>query len=261
MLFTMRLFMLTWDRWQNDLEPPPPREYLLYMLAPPLILFPPYMLFIPFFTGFRDRVRPGLTVGQAQRAGKKIALALAFAGLRGAMHAAPAPPQPLTLYWDLVRHVLDAAVFAHLVIALLSLHGIEERMPLDRPLLTTRFLQFWQRYQVHQKDAQVFLFFVPALLRLRRLDRYAAFWLATAWTMLVGNSVIHIATRYLFLPNTWDRIEWAVVTNLIMTVALAAEMCVDEWRSRHPSSRRPRAVGAAFGWAITQTLAALATGL
>jgi hypothetical protein len=217
------------------------------------------MLFIPFFTGFGDRLRPGLTVAQARRAGWNLALALAFAGLRGAMHVAPTPPQPITLYWDLVRHVLDAAAFAHLVIALLSLHGIEERMPLDRPLLATRFLEFWQRFQVHQKDAQVFLFFAPALLRLRRLDRYAAFWLATAWTMLVGNSVIHIVTRYFFLPNTWDRIAWVLVSNLIMTVALATEMCADEWRRRHPSSRRPRRV--LLGWAVTQTLAALATGL
>jgi hypothetical protein len=259
MMFSLRLMMYAWDRVQNDYERPPLLDYLVYMLPAPLVVVPPYMIIIPSFSGFAARIRPGLTPARLRAIGRHLAFAALFGGLRGGFEAIGYEPHGVPwLYWNLVRSVVTAAAYAHAFMALLQLHGIDERLPLVRPLLARRFVQYWGRYQVHQKDAQVFLFFTPALLRLRRRNRYVALIVATAWTMMVGNTLLHVASRYCFLPATWDRVCWVLMTNAVMTVGLAAEMCIDEWRSRH----RPLAPAHPPGllsWAITLTLAAIAS--
>jgi hypothetical protein len=173
------------------------------------------------------------------------------AGIR-AEHADPA-----TMYWRLLANVLGLAAIAHLLIPMLLLHGIEERLPLYRPLLATRFVELWQRFSVHLKDAQVFLFYTPALLRLRRGNRYLAIVLATFWTIVVGNTLIHAAVSHCFLPDPARWIGWALVANTVMAAALAADLCYEErWRrrGRRPPRTLPRL---AIGWLLTMTVASV----
>jgi hypothetical protein len=261
MIFTLRMVMYGWDRWQHELERPPLADYLLYMLPAPLVIMPPYLLIIPMFSGFTARIQPGLTRARVARIGKHLALALVFGGLRGAI-------EPTGIDHNLFGHlpgaVLVAAAYAHAFMALLQLHGIDERLPLVRPLLATRFITYWTRYQVHQKDVQVTLFFTPAVLVLRRWNRYLAITLAVSWTMLAGNTLLHVVSRYCFLPSLWGRVRWVLLTNVVMAAALAIEMCLDEHRARRRVaglSAQPLLRGwwgAVVGWAITMTLAAIA---
>jgi hypothetical protein len=267
MIFTMRMLMYAWDRWQNDLERPPLFEYLFYMLPAPLVVMPPYMLIIPAFGNFARRFAPGLSAHRVGQIARHLALCALFGGVRASFaligiegHGAA------SLYLNLLSGVSAAATYAHGFIALLLLHGIDERLPLVRPLLATRFLTYWTRYQVHQKDAQVFLFFTPALLRLRRHDRYLVIVLATAWTMIFGNTFIHVAVRYCFWTDSspWRRTGWVIVTNVIMTCALATELCLDEYRARQRAAGRVVRISAlwprrALAWAITMSLAAIAS--
>lgn len=262
MMFSLRMIVFAWDRWQNELERAPLAEYLVYMLPAPLVIVPPYLAIIPMFAGFAGRIELGLTAPRVRRIARHAGLAMVFGAMRGGVEVSGVDPGGAAwLYWHLLGSVLVAAAYAHLFLALLLLHGIDDRLPLDRPLLATRFTAYWTRFQVHQKDAQVLLFFTPALLRLRRWNRYLAIAAATAWTMLVGNTALHLASRYCFLPATWDRVRWVLVTNAVMAAALAVELCMDELRARRRAAggpdppRLPRVVG----WAITMTLAAIAS--
>jgi len=118
-------------------------------------------------------------------------------------------------------------------------------------------VQLWQRFNVHLKDAQVFLFYTPALLLLRRRNRYLAIALASAWTMLIGNTLLHIAARYCFLPDPARRIGWALAGNAVLAAALAADLCYEEWRYRRAAPPARSAPRRALGWALTMTLAAI----
>jgi hypothetical protein len=260
MMFALRLIVFTYDRWQSEDAPTPLGDYLEYMLPAPLVIVPPFLVIIPMFDGFGARVRPALTPARLRAIGQHLALAAGFGALRAGMdhlglrgeHADPA-----TMYGRFLANVLGLAAIAHVVIPMLLLHGIEERLPLDRPLLATRFVELWQRLGVHLKDAQVFLFYTPALLRLRRGNRYAAIVLATFWTILVGNTLLHAAVLYVFLPDPAARLGWAIAANAVLAAALAADLCYEErWnrRGRRPPRTVPRVV---IGWLVTMTLAAV----
>lgn len=254
--FGLRLIVFTYDRWQQASEPTPPLDLFAYLLLPPLVLVTPYMAFIPLFGGFFAKLQPGLTRARLRRVGKHLALAAALGAMRYGMHLVDGGrPDPM-IYWKLVRNILDFATLAHVSLALLLLHGVEERAPLDRPLLATRFVELWQRFGSHLKDAQVFLFFVPALLRLRRANRYAAIATATVFTMVVGNTLLHVAVSYCFQPNTAEMIGRALIANTIMAVALAVDLCLEEYWQRR-GGRPPRTpLQLALGWAVTMTIAA-----
>ena len=259
MMFGMRLIVFAYDRWQHDFERVPLRDFLVFVLPAPLVILPPYFAIIPMFGGFADRVRPDLSAARLRACGRHFAWAALFGALRGAMGLAGLGADdlvpPAWACWKFVANVLDVATLAHVLIPLLLLHGIEERLPLLRPLFATRIVQFWQRFGVHQKDAQVFLFYTPALLRLRRGNRYLAIVLATIWTLVVGNTLLHLAIRTCFLPDTWDRLGWALAANAVMGAALAADLCYEEWWSRR-GARPPRTVPRlAIGWVLTMTVA------
>ena len=256
LIFTLRMIMFAWDRWQNDFEPAAFRDYVIYMAPAPLVVMPPYFLIIPVFSGFNDRFEHGLTRAKVRRIVRHLGWAALFGGMRAAVDPTGIDHN---LFGHLVAGVMVAGAYAHGYIALLLVHGIDERLPLVRPLLATRFVDYWSRYQVHQKDAQMFLFFTPALLKLRRKNRYFAIAMATTWTMLVGNTFLHVATRYCFMPGLYERVRWLMVINIVMAAALAVEMCIDEYRrrARKPSSKPTRPVIAAR-WAITMCLAAIA---
>jgi hypothetical protein len=82
MIFTMRMLMYAWDRWQNDLERPPLFEYLFYMLPAPLVVMPPYMLIIPAFGNFARRFAPGLSAHRVGQIARHLALCALFGGVR-----------------------------------------------------------------------------------------------------------------------------------------------------------------------------------
>jgi len=263
-LFTMRLIMFGYDRWQNEHEPTQLLDFLAFMLPAPLVIVPPYMAIIPMFGGFQAKLVPGLTPARLRTVGKHLALAVVFGAMRAGMEYLDlrgAQAQFETMHWRLIANIVGLATLAHLLIPLLLLHGIEERMPLNRPLLATRFMELWQRFSVHLKDAQVFLFYTPALLRLRRGNRYLAIVLATAWTMIIGNTLLHIVVRYCFLPDTAQKIGWALIANTLMAIALAADLCYEEsWNRR--GSRPPRTFARlVIGWVLTMTLAAVVATL
>jgi hypothetical protein len=251
MLFGVRMVVLAYDRWQHAPAATPLGDVLAYLLPAPLVMFPPYMTFIPLFGGFAQNIAPGLTRARLVRIARHVALAAAFGGLRLALAYVDAP----TMYGRFLGMVLEFAAFAHLVLPLLLLHGIDLAPPLDRPLLATRYVELWQRYASHQKDAQVFLFYTPALLRLRRLNRYVAITLATLWTLVIGSTLLHLVARYCFVPDAAPAIGRMIAANVLMGAVLAFDLCHEEYRRRTGAPPRSPA-RLALGWAVTMTIAA-----
>jgi hypothetical protein len=256
-MFAMRCAVYAYERWQDD-TPVPLADYLAYMLVAPLIVIPPYMAFIPLFGGFAGCVIAPSSV-HLRTAARHVVWAAVFAGVLVAYRWTKSElelPGFLAFYGRLGAEFLDFAALVHLVLAALLVHGVELSSPIDRPAAATSFLELWRRFGRHLRDAQLFLFYSPALLRLRHRGRYTALVLATAWTMIIGNTLVHVAIRYCFLPDPWSRIGWSLVANTLMAVALAVELCIAERRRHVRDAREPSVVGSLVGWASTMTLAA-----
>ncbi len=252
-MFGMRLAVYSYERYQNDTAVSLV-AFLVYILPAPLIVIPPYMAIVPRFGAFAaDVSQPRL-----REAARHLALAGAFAAILAAhRYLVGTDVRPLAYpFVHLVAELLDFAALVHLVMAALLVHGLEVTPPIDRPALATSFLELWRRFGTHLRDAQLFLFYTPAILRLRRVNRYLAIVLATTWTMVIGNTVLHVAIRYCFLADPWPRIGWALVANGVMTIALACELCLGEWRRRRGVEPEVTAVRRVVGWAATMTLAA-----
>ena len=259
-MFGLRLAVYGYERWQDD-EPVALEKFLAYMLIAPLVVVPPYMAFAPLFTSYEPAAPSRARLFAAIR---HLVLASVFGGLLWAVHGAIAwhsldDVAALRFYGRLVVELLTFAALVHLVLAALLVHGVELRSPIDRPVLATSFVELWRRFGAHLRDAQMFLFFTPAMLVLRRMNRYAVLILASAWTMVIGNTVLHVALRYCFLADPWPRIGAALVANSVMAIAIAAELCLEERRRRRGTSRTRW--GRAVGWAVAMTLAALVLAL
>ena len=251
-MFGMRIAVYAYERWQDE-TPVSLEAFLAYMLVAPLVVVPPYMAFVPLFATSDP---PAPSRARLTAAGRHFVLALLFgAGLLGARALVALAHDPVApFYGRLVVELLDFATLVHLVLAALLAHGIELRSPIDRPALATSFLDLWRRFGVHLRDAQMFLFFTPAMLWLRRANRYLVLVLASAWTMIVGNTLLHVAIRYCFLAHPWERIQAALVANTLAAIAIAIELCLEERRRR--LGREQAAWARVVGWAIAMTLAA-----
>lgn len=239
MLFVPRMLVAGYDRWQHRSEATPIGDLLLYMLPAPLVVFPPYLTFLPMYGGFGTKLVPGMPRERLVRILRHAALAAVFGGAMVGLHAVGEP----VLYGKLLRLVLEFAAFAHLVMALLVMHGIELAPPLDRPLAATRYTELWSRFASHQRDAQVFLFYTPALLRLRRRGKVVATVGAALWTLVVGSTLLHLLARYAWEPDA-VLVARMAIANVLMGVVLAIDLLLPAPRHRW------------LGWAVTLTLAA-----
>ena len=266
MLFSMRLLMYGWNHSQNNFPREDIVDFLVYVLAAPLLVILPYMLFVPFPGKFVERIEVRFTEARSRRILFHLALGAAMTAVDIGVRVFLNEHGPRSFsQWVAVNYgleILSFARMAHVVVALLLLHGIDDRLPMQNPLLATDFAQFWRRFQIHQKDVQVALFYNPALIWLRRSNRYLAIFLAVAWTLFVGNLLIHVLSRYMYNPSIWlpkimSRLVFAAVGSLV----LGATLCLQEWRRR---TRHPAPSGGVIGrlylvacWAATQTFNAL----
>lgn len=250
-MFGMRLAVYGYERWQDE-TPASLADFLSYVLLAPLIVIPPYMAFIPLFGVFTS-APSAPSFARIAAAARHAVLAALFAIAYLALRTYLVEPPYLRYYGRFIAELLDFAALAHLVLAVLLVHGIELRSPIDRPALATSFLDLWRRFGGHLREAQMFLFFTPAMLVLRRANRYLVLVLASAWTMIVGNTLLHVALRYCFLADPWKRIVAALCANTIMAAVIAIELCLDEHRRRRGGPSKAPAVA---GWATTMTIAA-----
>jgi hypothetical protein len=262
MLFGLRLIRYAWDQHQHDYPARSPVDFFTYMLAPPLVFTFPYMLFIPAPKPFVASLSPRLSERRARRALFQLALAFVMIGITVGM--AKVIPQStsrfLRMYQVYVFEIVEIARLAHLVFALLLLHGFDTQQPINAPLLATNFVEMWHRYTIHQKDLQMTLFYAPALIALRRKNRYLAICGAVAWTLFFGNMVVHVLVRYMYNPSRWAPLVTArLIFFGVGTLVLAATLCLQEWRRRTRRVLPKGIIGhgyTAICWAGTQTLTA-----
>lgn len=266
MFFTMRLMLYAWEQHQNGYPPRSALDFSVYMLAAPLLFTYPYMLFIPN-PSIVEKIEPRLTERTGRRVLAYLTLGLAMNGALWLLSMFRVPPLTMAgaITANYVLHIVQLGRLAHIVFALLVLHGIHDRVPLNAPLLATDFVDMWRRYQIHQKDLQVTLFYNPALIAFRRANRYVAITVAVFWTMFVGNLVIHSLARYSYTPGRWLPLLWS---RLIFFAAggtvLAATLCLQEWRrrKRHPVPKGWLGRGyTAVCWILTQSFTAVLMNL
>jgi hypothetical protein len=261
-LFSMRLVMVTWDKWQHDWPRGRFSDYALYLLSPPLLVHPPYVVIIPFYERHGAAFAPRLTSERARRAIGQLGTGLAAHLVYWLVRWQVGVPHGVVLRCavDYVLFILAVARVAHIAYGLLLFHGFDDRPPIRAPLLATDFVEMWNRFQAHQKDMQVALFFTPVLIRLRRANRYVAILAATAMTMFVGNLFIHFLVRYVYSLETVTRrllplYEFFLVSFVVLSVTLSLQ----EWRRRTKRKPRRGALGLAYTlgcWAATQALVA-----
>ncbi len=264
LLFTCRLMLYAWDKWQRGWPKGDLGDFLFHFAAPPLLAFPPYVVIIPFYGTYAKHFAPRLTLARAREAFAQVGLgllaAVAIVGVKVWVHV----PGALAVFVTYSVMILRVGALAHVAHGLLLLHGLIDRAPLDRPFLATNYVEVWSRFQVHQKDMQLAMFYTPVLLRLRRTNRYVAITGATAVTMLVGNLAIHSLSRYIYGPGQ-------VVQHLpemygffgLSFVVLAVSLCFQEWQRR---TRRKPPTGilgvlyVAVTWAVTLAFTAALMG-
>ncbi len=267
-LYGVRFLVYAWEKWQRGYPKGSLGDYLFYVLSPPLITFPPYLVIIPFYGEHGRNLHPRMTARRALVAFKHVGLAAALALLASPpILAWVRSTHPDQHWWGrpegFAQGVAAVGASAHAAYALLLLHGIAERPPLRWPLLSTSYLELWQRYQIHQKDLQVAFFYNPLLMRLRRRNRYLAITAAVAVTMLIGNPIIHVLARYLYdWPAIPARLLHITYFNAASTVLLAGGLCLQEWRKRNrrsPPEGILAVVWGIAGWALTMACVSFLT--
>lgn len=255
LLFGMRLAIFLYDRWQNRHDEELLGDYLVYLLPAPLIIVVPYLAIIPLFDRFAPSLVFGITPEKLRLAGSHLLRAVLY----GSAYALASQWEPIGIvgiYGSLLRAILELGALASIALALLVLHGAVERPAIDQPWRATRISELWRRFGLHLRDALMFLFYTPALLRMRRWNRYLRIVLAVGWTVLVGNTLLHVVLRYAYLDDGLARTWHAVLGNAVLAIALAVDLCHQEWRRDAPE--RASSVRAIAGWALTFTIAAVA---
>jgi hypothetical protein len=262
-MFSARLMMYAWDKWQRGWPRGAAGEFLLYFMSPPLIVFPPFLVFIPFYEKHAATFAPRLTAERTRLAMGHVGTGLCAHFLLEIVrwHSVNVHGWLTTRYVGYVMMILGIARLAHVAYGLLLLHGFIDRAPIRAPLLGTDLVEMWNRLSSHQKDMQVSLFYAPTIIRLRRKNRYVAIVAATALTLLVGNLVIHFLSRYIYgLEGFASRLVPLYAFFFVGFVAIAATLCLQEWR-RRTKRQPPRGVlGLAYTvvcWAATQTVLAV----
>lgn len=256
LLFGMRLAIVSYDRWQNRETKTTLGDFLVYVLPAPLIIVVPYLAIIPLYDRFSSRLSFGLTIAKLELATWQ----LFRAALAGGAYLAASQWQPegiVGMYWSLLLALLELAAVGYIALPLLALHGVVERSPLDEPWRATRISELWRRYGVHLRDALWFLFYAPALLRMRRWNRYARVIGATWWTVFVGNTLLHVVLRYAYLDDGWERTQHALLGNAVLATVLVLDYCHLEWRGAGPRSLARQIIGGVVAF----TLAALVSAV
>lgn len=260
LLFGMRLIIFTYDRWQNRHESEVlVGDFLIYVLPAPLIVVVPYFAIIPMFSTFATRFDVGLDRDKLGLAAAQLTVGAAAGVVYGAMTLWH-PPGVFEMYWSLVQAIFELTVVACLAVALAGLHGIPLQHPVEGPFISTRVSELWRRTNLHLRDALFFLFYTPAALRLRRIDRFARIALVTGWTVLVGNTLLHVVLRYAYLDDGWSRTQHALVGNAVLAVAITLDLWHLEWHHDAPVSERSL-VRSIAGGVIAFTVAAFAASL
>jgi hypothetical protein len=225
----------------------------LYYLAAPLAVIHPYLCFVPWL----DEVAEGRALApQWQRALQQLGWAALYTGLAcGLPLVRPWTPIAVATFMDTLFAV---GQLVHVIHALMLLHGFACRDPIHWPLASSSYLDFWRRFQVHLKDVQVMLFYLPLMMRLRRWNRFLAIAVSLAVTLIVFNTAVHVCTRYVFVADVGRRAGWALAVNAVNWAVLAASLCVVELRQRAKAGAVP-AFARALGWVGTLALAAVTT--
>jgi hypothetical protein len=258
MLFSLRLIVYAWEQWQTDFPRGEPGRFALYVLSPPLLVLPPYIAIIPFYRRHFAQWTPGPTQGRALL--KHLGLALVWTGVvLGLERLRPwlsrVDFDPLDVIHGFILLVGRIARLAHLVQALLYWHGFSDRAPIDKPLIARSYVEFWTRFQIHQKDVQVALFYNPTMLAFRKRNRYLAIIAAAAVTLFIGNLALHFVARYAWEGSAWlSRLPNLSAFYGLGFAVLAANLCLLEWRARHKRKPPTGAFGVIYSavtWLMT----------
>jgi hypothetical protein len=237
-LFHVRMLVYAWEKWQSGFPRGRIGDYALYFLSPPLVVFPPYVGIIPFFGRHAARFAPRLNRARGLLGMRHLGWGLFHSLLFLAMKRLSSDGQIgglafLQVYWLFLLQLTQIAGLMHVVYGLLVLHGFVDRPPIARPLTARTYVEFWQRFPVHQKDLQVAVFYNPVLLRMRRRSRYLAIAAAVAAPMFFGNFALHYVVRYVYdWQHCVPRLSGLILFFGASFVVLTASLWVAEWRTR-----------------------------
>jgi hypothetical protein len=231
------------------------RRVSLFYLVPPLAVFHPYLCYVPWLKEI-DADGPSAGPAPWRRGLVHFGWALAYSGLLALLGRQAGWPVPRLL--SFLTILFGVGQLVHVIHALLLLHGFECRVPIRWPLASTSYLEYWSRFQIHQKDLQVSLFYLPLMMRLRRINRFSAIAVALALTLIGWNTLLHVCSRYAFGAELSARTAWALEINCVNWAALTAALCIFELRRRRQAPP-PHRAWLALGWLGTMALAIVTT--
>lgn len=151
-----------------------------------------------------------------------------------------------SIYIELLRQVLIAAVYGHVIVGTLRLFGFNIFRATYKPLLAQTVVQFWGRFDYYFKEVLVDFFFLPTFAKHFRKWPALRIFAAVFAAAVVGNMYLHIIEFGIFhggalVLGDYQAIWAAMNSRLFYCVLLAVGIFVSMRREQSRSRVAPSA--------------------
>jgi len=147
-----------------------------------------------------------------------------------------------SIYFELVREVLETAAYGHTIIGVLRLFGFNVFRSTYKPLLAETIVAFWGRFDYYFKEVLVDFFFLPVFASCFRKHPGLRMFAAVFAAAFIGNMYVHLLAveprAILFLGDfeaLWAALHSRVFYSLLLTIGIFVSMR----REQRSGGRRP----------------------
>jgi hypothetical protein len=152
----------------------------------------------------------------------------------------------VSIYLELVRQVLVAGVYGHVIVGVLRIFGFNIFRATYKPLLSETVVQFWGRFDYYFKEVLVDFFFLPTFAKGFRKRPALRMFTAVFAAAVVGNMYLHIIQFGIFgggalVLADFDAIWSAFDSRLFYCVLLALGIFISMRREQQRAGVAPAA--------------------
>ncbi len=156
-----------------------------------------------------------------------------------------------SIYFELIRSVLNVAVTGHIIIGTLRIVGFNVFRNTYKPLLAESIVEFWNRYYFYFKELLVDFFFYPTYLRCTWAPPRLRMFLAVFAAAFAGNMYYHILAHpqtvlavdaVAFWTQWGPRFVYCLLLALGIWVSMLRQQARRKEGARHSRVARIRAI-------------------
>jgi hypothetical protein len=150
----------------------------------------------------------------------------------------------VSIYVELLRQVLVAAVYGHTIVGVLRLFGFNIFRATYKPLLSETLVQFWGRFDYYFKEVLVDFFFLPTFAKRFRKRPALRMFAAVFAAAVVGNMYLHVIEFGIFGGGALVTADFAAIwqamnSRLLYCVLLAFGIFISMQREQRQPSASP----------------------